>query len=431
MKTKTISIELNEVTKKWVKKYIEDGKLPNFKKILRNPQAVETLSEKEYKKLEPWIQWPSFYTGKSFNDHGCFNLGDSEKKINKTIYDDFQQREMNVLAISPMNCSFTQKNKSVFLPDPWSQQPFKNHFFLDKMWKAASKVVNTNDRLNLNFLDFVFLGCGFFLNVRPKSYFKFLKYLFLSFRYTWAKAIILDLLLMEVFIRFSRKKNLFSYCSVFLNAAAHIQHHYLYDSKCYEGLNSNPYEYSKASKTDIDPVYEILRNYDAFIHEINKMFDGDNIFISSGLQQTENEEPYYQYRPINHKELLKKLDINYKTVSPKMSRDMLINFHSSSQLKSAAEKLKKLEIQGQNFLNVDEDIENNSLFIKIGWRGPVSKLKDIKLNNRTIDLSKDFKVASIENSIHISKGWSYSSKNLFKSDLNIWDIRHLINGLNK
>ena len=80
---------------------------------------------------------------------------------------------------------------------------------------------------------------------------------------------------------------------------------------------------------------------------------------------------------------------------------MLINFHSSSQLKSAAEKLKKLEIQGQNFLNVDEDIENNSLFIKIGWRGPVSKLQDIKLNNRTIDLSKDFKVASIENSIPI------------------------------
>ena len=37
---------------------------------------IETSSEKNYENLEPWIQWVSFYTGKSYEEHKVFFLNE-------------------------------------------------------------------------------------------------------------------------------------------------------------------------------------------------------------------------------------------------------------------------------------------------------------------------------------------------------------------
>ena len=55
-----ISIELNELNIDWIKHYISNGELKNFKKLFDNYQIIETTSESRYEELEPWIQWPSF-----------------------------------------------------------------------------------------------------------------------------------------------------------------------------------------------------------------------------------------------------------------------------------------------------------------------------------------------------------------------------------
>ena len=50
-----ILLALNELNIDFIKGYIKDGKLPNFKKLLKNG-VTKTTSENKYELLEPWIQ---------------------------------------------------------------------------------------------------------------------------------------------------------------------------------------------------------------------------------------------------------------------------------------------------------------------------------------------------------------------------------------
>ena len=109
-----ISIEFNEINHDWIGYYISQGKLKNFKYLLDKHNLVTTISEKKYCELEPWIQWPSFYSGMSFEEHGCFHIGDFYRNKHKSIYTQLQESGHSVLAISPMNCYFIEENNSFF-----------------------------------------------------------------------------------------------------------------------------------------------------------------------------------------------------------------------------------------------------------------------------------------------------------------------------
>ena len=62
MKHKTILLGLNELNFDYIKHYINKGLLPNFKYLFAKQAPIETISESEYKLLEPWIQWASIHT---------------------------------------------------------------------------------------------------------------------------------------------------------------------------------------------------------------------------------------------------------------------------------------------------------------------------------------------------------------------------------
>jgi len=61
--------------------YIENGKLPNWKKFIDKHGLFVTTSEKKYEELEPWIQWPTVRTGLTYQEHEIFRLGDVKKKV--------------------------------------------------------------------------------------------------------------------------------------------------------------------------------------------------------------------------------------------------------------------------------------------------------------------------------------------------------------
>ena len=69
-----IFLSLNELNFDYLKKYLKFKDLKNFK--ILSDRIINTTSEEEYKMLEPWIQWPSIYTGKKANQHNIFRLGD-------------------------------------------------------------------------------------------------------------------------------------------------------------------------------------------------------------------------------------------------------------------------------------------------------------------------------------------------------------------
>ena len=85
---KLILIALNEINFDIVKKYIDldKNKLKSFQEIFKL-HNFNTTSEKEYQLLEPWIQWVSAHTGKTYEEHQVFRLGDISSNKSEQIFE--------------------------------------------------------------------------------------------------------------------------------------------------------------------------------------------------------------------------------------------------------------------------------------------------------------------------------------------------------
>ena len=112
-------IKFNEANFDLIKKYIK--KYPNLKalnEIVSNFNEIETVAEDKYENLEPWIQWASFQSGMSFDQHKVFHLGESKSLVNKGLYYDLANTH-RVGIFGSMNHPPVD-NAKYYIPDPWS-----------------------------------------------------------------------------------------------------------------------------------------------------------------------------------------------------------------------------------------------------------------------------------------------------------------------
>ena len=128
---KIILIQLNEINFDIARYYIKKNNLKNLKKII-NFNSFKTFSEKRYEYLEPWIQWTSFSTGKTAEEHGIFRLGDITKSNIDQIYEKIESLGYKVGAICPMNVENKLKKPSFFISDPWTKSSPDNSWWSKK-----------------------------------------------------------------------------------------------------------------------------------------------------------------------------------------------------------------------------------------------------------------------------------------------------------
>ena len=100
-----ILIQLNEINFDYLKKhYLEKYPFPGFKKLLSEFDMQITHAEDKYELLEPWIQWVSIYSGKKFDQHGVFHLGDTEQISSENwLLDKIEKSGLSIGSVSPMN----------------------------------------------------------------------------------------------------------------------------------------------------------------------------------------------------------------------------------------------------------------------------------------------------------------------------------------
>lgn len=429
MKKKIISFELNEVSLLWLNFYVKKYKFSHIRKLL-SFKKITTSSEKKYIELEPWIQWPSFYYSKSLAEHGFFHLGDCSKSKYETIYDRFQSEGNSVLAFAPMNCTFIPKNNSLLVHDPWSVKGVVNgDNFINSLWSAIKFFVNENSASRLNTKYFAYIIFGILKFSRPRNYLMYIKLLFFSLFFKWARALFLDLFLFDIFFYFQSKGN-YKYSSLFLNAGAHIQHHYLFDSEAYRhsnGKNYNPLSYSSIITKKLDPLYQVYSLYNHLAFDILRLEKKCSILITSGLQQQENKYPYYQFRIKNYEKFLSQFSVKYKSIEKKMSRDLYIFFNNSAELRSANRILSNFKIFNKSIFRIDISKNNNSIFLQISYQGNISNLEFVKFNGNLINLREYFLLVSIENAVHCSQGWHLN--NFFKFKGKKINIKYLAKSL--
>jgi hypothetical protein len=426
MKNKTILLGLNELNFDYIRFYINQGLLPNFKKILDIQPPIETISEGDYKLLEPWVQWVTIHTGKTFEEHKVFRLGDvvNNPKLSQ-IFEELEAEGLSVGAVSPFNAENRLNNPAFFVPDPWTKTEPSGNWIVKALYQAVHQSVNDNAKSKLNFKSTISLGLGLLLYVPLLRWSHYLKTIF-KVKKPGAKAIILDSLLADVHLTLW-KKHKPDFSNLFLNSGAHIQHHYLFNSKAYVGNIKNPEWYCP---NDYDPLIHILSEYDKQIRKLLKQKDV-KIIIATGLHQQPHEHLTFYWRLKEHVKFAEMIGIkNFSEILPRMSRDFLMKFNKEADALNAENLLNSFYASKDDIKIFEVDNRGTSLFVELVYPNDIEDNVSIYSKESNLKLEK-FKTyiafVAIKNGEHNGIGYLTSNFDL-KSEkrINLTKLKAII-----
>jgi hypothetical protein len=401
-----ILLELNEINFDVVERYVaaDSDRFPALKKLLLS-ERIRTSCEKHYDELEPWIQWASVHTGRTYLEHGIFRLGDVVGSNAPQIFEQLEQEGYKVGVVSAMNAENRLRDPAYFIPDPWTQTPADPSWWSRSLTQAVSQAVNDNAQARLtpkSALQVAFASLRF---ARLNHYQKYLSLLLLIRRKPWLKALVLDLLLHDVhWSMFNAKRPHFS--TLFLNAGAHIQHHYFFNAEPLRkhSANKNPSWYVSE---DEDPLADVLSLYDMIVGEYFARTDTD-VVLATGLAQKPYDRVKFYYRLNKHAEFLGKLGITFSRVSPRMTRDFLIEFESDQYALAAQDVLASVRITDDAVPLFGEiDNRGKSLFVTLTYPKEINATTQYQFGDRTFPLLPEVSFVAIKNGMHQEEGFAF------------------------
>tara|TARA_Y100001970_G_C14237825_1_gene862992 strand:- start:1317 stop:2639 length:1323 start_codon:yes stop_codon:yes gene_type:complete len=432
-KKKLVLIELNEINFDYVEKYCNKNpnEFKNFSSLLKKYRKITTSSEKEHALLEPWIQWVSAHTNLDFKDHNIFRLGDIVNNNHKQIFETIEQKGYSVGCVSPMNTKNNLKNPKYFIPDPWTDTNSSNDFWSKKVHQLLKQTVNDNAKSKITLKSVLIIILAIFRFARFRNYLSYLFLAFGSLKNPWRKALFLDQLVNDIHIGLM-KSNKPDFSTVFLNAGAHIQHHYFHNSPFTSSEISNPDWYIESNK---DPIFEMLKTYDQIIGDyLNN--SGYEVILCTGLSQKPYEKVKFYYRLKEHKNFLSKLGIKFKEIFPRMTRDFLITFENDKDLEIALDILSSsfcLDDNKKVFGEIERRESPSSLFVTLDYPNEIKKGSKFKLGGKLadpIDLYSDVVFVAIKNGEHNEYGTLFineENKNIPNENFHIKSLFQVIN----
>lgn len=423
-----VLLELNEINFGIVSAYLEQGAtLPNFSRIIDNG-FVNSFSESEYSQLEPWIQWPSIHTGKTFSEHKIFRLGDISKYEGSQLFEEIERRGYSVGSLSAMNAANRLDKPAFFIPDPWTNTPPDGSFLSRALTKATSQTVNDNTSGRITLRSVIHLVVGSVVLISVTRYLWLAKKLFWALRKPWRRAMFLDLLLTEYFLGLvKRRKPEFS--TLFLNAGAHIQHHYMLSSPIFKSSKfQNPKWYVEDGA---DPLLEVYQQYDEMIGRLVSPPETRYI-IATGLSQKPCDKPIFYYRLNDHAAFLKRVGIAFRSVEPRMTRDFLLGFDDDSARDIAFRKLNALTINGVHLFG-QLDRRSKEIFVTMDYPMEITKQTFLD-KNEFLDvpfrLGNHVNFVAIKNGEHQGTGFVFIDPRLegaeFEEGTHVAHLHHTI-----
>lgn len=400
-KKKLILVELNEINFELVKLYLNDSKLKNFSFIL-NDKTRTTNSESDYSKLEPWIQWVSVHTGMNAKEHDISRLGETKNFLHEQIFEKIENKNLNVGILFAMNAINKTKNSKYFIPDPWTETKPSNSFWCKNIYKAVKQIVNDNSSKKIEMKSFLIILLACIRFIRLSKYQFFLKLIFNSFKKKWYKVLVLDFLISEIHINFikNRKTN---FSTVFYNAGAHIQHHYLQNIKKINSKLKNPSWYISSKE---DPFKDMLNMYDEILKSyITLINNGYNIIFATGLSQEPYDKIKFYYRLKDHNSFLKKLNIKFNYIQTLMTRDFFIFFDNNVDRDYAEKNLKGIITMDKEEIFDEIEVKDKCLFVTLTYPNEIEKDCEIIYNEQRINFYNEVNFVAIKNGMHSSKGY--------------------------
>lgn len=401
MPQRLLIIELNEVNFEFIERYVGRGGLPTFATLIARHGVARTRSETRYELLEPWIQWVTAHTGMQAGEHGVFRLGDIVKTNVEQIWEALETEGYLVGAMSPINAATRVRRPAFFVPDPWTTTDVIAPPVLTKLFSAIRQAVNDNTQSRLTASSVLALLTGAVRYASPSNFAAYWRLATTSRECIWRRAIFLDLLLADVFSAEVRRTRP-DFASLFLNAAAHIQHHYMFSSAAYRGSHRNPPWYLAEGR---DPVGEVYETYDRILAQIVDRLPDYRIMLATGLHQEPHEELTYYWRLRDHEAFLRKIGIKVEKVEPRMSRDFLVSFANDVARVEGVRLLSSARAgDGTPLFEVDD--RGNDAFVMLTYPHDIRDDTSYTVGTRRFtDLRSDVSFVAVKNGQHDGVGY--------------------------
>jgi hypothetical protein len=406
-------VQLNELSFDVVQRYVERLGLKSFAALMAG-HFITTQAEPEYELLEPWIQWPSVYNGQEAAEHGLTRLGDAIGHPSPQIFETLEQRGVNVGCVAAFSAENRLRNPAYFIPDPWTATPSDNSWWSRVLSAAISQLVNDNSQQRVTLRSLVHLTLGVMRFARPRHYDLYLRLAATARGAPWRKALFLDVLLHDMHWRLFHAKGA-QFSTVFLNAGAHIQHHYFRNAHALpQNGAANPTDYVTAH---LDPVAEMLSVYDRLLADyvalptaVGVSPDRAAAIIATGLSQQPYDREKYYWRLRNHSQFLNAMGIAHSRVQPRMSRDFLIEFNSAQDADQAEQALARLHVlpSGDALFGVIEN-RTDSVFTTLTYPHAITAQDMVEGGGKRVQLAPQVALVALKNGMHRSQGHAYFS----------------------
>ena len=280
-------IELNEISISFLRKYIEKypDKFTNLEKVLSSKHYKINLT-KDYKLLEPWIQWSNLHYDLPETEHKIFKLDDPAVA---DLTDVFEAGQKSYGSIGIMNLK--RGSADYFISDAWSQHESVGFWGSQTAVSHLKRLILNNKKLTLSVPAIVALA---YLSVRFISISDWANYLaliFKSIKKPWFRPLVLDRLLFGMHLSLSSKYKV-DVALVFLNGAAHNQHHLFFNSEFVDAVDKNPSWYFSGA---YDPIFDTFLFYERLLTSISN----EKYIIGNGLDQELYDRTKFYYRLSN------------------------------------------------------------------------------------------------------------------------------------
>lgn len=396
-----VLLEFNEVNFDFVRRYVDRGHLDSFAALLASKGYAETTSEEQYEHLEPWIQWVTAHTGLPFKEHQVFRLGDIEFRAPVQIWEKLESAGVTVGAISPINAANRTTRSAFFVPDPWTQTPVSGGWILRQLYAALAQAVGENAQKRITPSTLARLALGLAAHFRISTIGELTAHAVHRRREPWRAPLFLDRFLADVFVRQWRRSRP-GFASLFLNAAAHIQHHYMFSSAVYDGPHRNPAWYVSPGA---DPILDAYSLYDRILRDVLRLPGSPRVMIATGLHQDPHPVQQYYYRLKNHSQFLKRLNLSFASLQPRMSRDFTVYCSSPAEAHQCESTLGRLRApDGEPLFSVDN--RGTDLFVMLTYPREITRGFVFRLDLQPRwDLYDDVAFVALKNGEHHGTGY--------------------------
>jgi len=364
---KIIVAEFNELVPHLVEKLMNEGHMPNFRKLANISSCHITDAQQIGEGLNPWIQWVTVHTGLTPKEHGVYRLNEAKNCEGKYIWDKLSKDGEYSLIFGSMNGCIQDTFIGTYLPDPWDKvtKPSDN---LQEYFEFIRAYVQGNPNASkvspVQFLKFMLLN-----GLSLKTCYKIAKQLIsekIDSKKKWKRACLLDWIQLDVF-RSLYKKNSPKLSTIFSNSTAHVQHTLWAESFPEDFPNGVD------KKMSGNPMLDAYKNHDEILGEILKLkSENVDIAICTALSQqpyTKNTKCFY--RISNFNKFLAKLNVlGAPSYLPVMAEQFYMKFSNEADVQKAFEHLSKFEMPDSKYFYEGSNkvfsmsIEQTTLHIK-------------------------------------------------------------------